>query len=275
MSEIFQCGDNAALVGYLYDECDATERVAITAHVALCAACAAELAALESTRIQLGSWAPPEAQLGFTIVRSAAEPKAEPVRLFPAVPKATALPSWKTGWFARPLPAWAQVAAAAVIFATGLSLGIARGTARETTQEATAAATPAPTDNVSPGQLAALERRLRDEIAQIRTASTRVEASQPALAEAHPSTANRDALKEVEEPLMARVRALIDESEQRQQRELALRTTQIVRDFDSQRRVDLTQIQRNFGQIEGLTGAEVREQRQMLNYLMRVSEQPR
>jgi hypothetical protein len=73
--------------------------------------------------------------------------------------------------------------------------------------------------------------------------------------------------------LLAQVRALIDESEQRQQRELALRTAQVVRDFDSQRRVDLAQIQRNFGQIEGLTGAEVREQRQMLNYLMRVSEQ--
>jgi hypothetical protein len=37
--------------------------------------------------------------------------------------------------------------------------------------------------------------------------------------------------------------------------------------------VDLAQIERNFGQIEGLTGAEVREQREMLNYLMRVSEQ--
>ena len=69
------------------------------------------------------------------------------------------------------------------------------------------------------------------------------------------------------------MRALIEESEQRQQRELALRTAQVVRDFDSQRRVDLAQIQRSFGQIEGLTGAEVREQRQMLDYLMRVSEQ--
>ena len=76
-----------------------------------------------------------------------------------------------------------------------------------------------------------------------------------------------------ESQLMARVRALIEESEQRQQRELALRTADIVRDFDSQRNVDLAQIQRNFGQIEGLTGAEVREQRQMLNYLIQVSQQ--
>ena len=74
--------------------------------------------------------------------------------------------------------------------------------------------------------------------------------------------------------MLARVTALLEESEQRQQRELALRTAQVVRDFDSQRQVDLAQIQRNLGQIEGLTGAEVREQREMLNYLMRVSEQP-
>ena len=76
-----------------------------------------------------------------------------------------------------------------------------------------------------------------------------------------------------ETQMLARVRALLEESEQRQQRELALRTAQVVRDFDSQRQVDLAQIQRNLGQIDGLTGAEVREQRQMLNYLMRVSEQ--
>ena len=74
---------------------------------------------------------------------------------------------------------------------------------------------------------------------------------------------------------MTRVRTLIEESEQRQQRELALRTAELVRDVDSQRRIDLAQIQRNFGQIEGLTGAEVREQREMLNYLIRASQQQR
>ena len=46
MSHTFQCGENTALVGYVYDECEASERAAIDAHVAICAACAAELAAL-------------------------------------------------------------------------------------------------------------------------------------------------------------------------------------------------------------------------------------
>jgi hypothetical protein len=93
-------------------------------------------------------------------------------------------------------------------------------------------------------------------------------ANQETVAPPSPSLGN-------EAQLMTRVRALIEESEQRQQRELALRTAELVRDFDSQRRVDLAQIQRNFGQIEGLTGAEVREQREMLNYLIRASQQQR
>ncbi len=251
MSETFQCGDNAALTGYLYHECDASERTVIAAHVTVCAACAAELAALESTRVQLAAWIPPEAELGF-IMRP--RPAAKP-----ADPR---LESGKRAvrWFAQPLPAWAQLAAAAVIFAAGLSLGIARGAVPAAAPvEATIAEAPqAPSEGVSSAELTALERRLRGEIATIRT------------------TASPDATTASLPPdtqLMTRVRALIEESEQRQQQELALRTAEIVRDFDSQRRVDLTQIQRNFGQIEGLTGAEVREQRQMLNYLMRVSQQ--
>jgi anti-sigma factor RsiW len=254
MSETFQCGDNGTLVGYLYDECDAGERDAVAAHIAVCAVCAAELAALGSAREQLAAWTPPEAKLGFVITQRQSDELsrlASETRLRPAP------------WFARPLPVWAQVAAAGLVFGVGLSLGIARGTSQVgTAASVMPSVTTTRTDSavVPAAELTALERRLKDEIAAIRTANR--DASQPAVAS--PSDAQ----------LMARVRALIEESEQRQQRELAIRTTQIVRDFDSQRRVDLAQIQRNFGQIEGLTNAEVREQREMLNYLMRVSQQP-
>jgi anti-sigma factor RsiW len=254
MSPIYQCGNHEGLVGYMYDECDPGERAAIDAHLVICAACAAELAALQSTRIQLASWSPPEADLGFAISR----PQASGPR-----------PQRAEAWFGRPLPVWAQAAAAIVIFAAGLSLGIARGTMRDVPSSvvATAPAGPAGAENVTASSLDALERRLRGEIAQLRPAAATAAAAAP------PSTVARGGPSDVEGQLLARVRALIDESEQRQQRELALRTAQLVRDFDSQRRVDLEQIQRNFGQIEGLAGAEVREQRQMLNYLMRVSQQ--
>ncbi|OFW37221.1 MAG: hypothetical protein A3F70_12655 [Acidobacteria bacterium RIFCSPLOWO2_12_FULL_67_14] len=260
MNDMFQCGDNTALVGYLYDECDGSERAVIAAHVAICAACAAELAALESTRIQLASWTPPETELGFIVTRPRAAAEAEP----PAPVRET----WRStfgAWSAQPLPAWAQVAAASVIFAVGVWLGIERGGAAGPAAPVAASAPAAAerAQGVSASDLSALERRLRDEIAGIRAASPA--APRPAVAPGAPAGADGQ--------LMARVRGLIEESEQRQRRELALRTAQIVRDFDSQRRVDLAEIQRGFGQIEGLTGAEVREQRQLLNYLMRVSQQ--
>jgi anti-sigma factor RsiW len=60
----FQCGEHTGLVSYVYDECDTLERAAIDGHVAICAACAAEVAALESTRTSLASWAPPAPELG-------------------------------------------------------------------------------------------------------------------------------------------------------------------------------------------------------------------
>jgi hypothetical protein len=254
MTETFQCGDNAALVGYLYDECEAHERTAITAHLTVCAACAAELAALSSTRIQLAAWSPPEAELGFLITQ---RQTAQPVE-FKREAK-----SQRVHWFARPLPAWAQVAAATIVFAVGMLLGIATRAGAPSQMRASAAAQPGSSAVAAPEALAALERRLRDEIATIRTATQDTVTT----AAASPSSSGSEA------QLMTRVRALIAESEQRQQRELALRTAELVRDFDSQRQVDLAQIQRNFGQIEGLTGAEVREQRELLNYLMRVSQQ--
>jgi len=254
MSQTFQCGENTALVGYIYDECEASERAAIDAHVAICAACAAELAALQSTRTSFASWTPPEASLGFQIVR-----QSDPI--FES--RTTALPKHQDSkprpWYGRPVPAWAQAVAATLIFAAGLSLGVMRGIMPTTTPGAFPAAVSASQGALSATDLQALERRLRAEIARIQPVSTGVAAAPAA------STS--------EEQLFARVRALIEESERRQQRELALRTAQVMRDVDSQRQVDLAQIQNSFGQIEGLTGAEVREQRQMLNYLIRASEQ--
>ena len=63
MSDIFQCGDNPALVGYIYGECEPAERRAIEQHLRVCPACAAEIDALGVTRTQLAAWRPPDAQL--------------------------------------------------------------------------------------------------------------------------------------------------------------------------------------------------------------------
>jgi len=265
MNQTFQCGENTALVSYLYDECEPAERLAIEAHVTVCAACTAELAALRSARLHLAAWTTPEAELSFQIVRPQASILGAGATHAPPPQQPGALGQEAGAWWNRAFPVWAQAAAAALIFAAGLALGVLGGSPGGGAPAASrAVATPAPAQvagptAVSSTELVDLERRLRAEMAQLRTATVTPGAVAPQ------GTS--------EAQLLARVRTLIEESEQRQQRELALRTAQVVRDFDSQRKVDLAQIQRNFGQIEGLTGAEARQQREMLNYLMRVSEQ--
>lgn len=111
------CGNHEVLIGYVYDECEPAEREPIAAHVALCASCAGEIQALRDTRAHLGAWTPPALPLGFQLTRTDSEAPAhvEGARVLrPAV------------WWRQPLPAWAQVAAAVVIFAAGMSVNTAR-----------------------------------------------------------------------------------------------------------------------------------------------------
>ncbi len=253
MSHKFECGDHADLVSYLYDECDPSERRAIEAHLGNCAACAAEVGALGATRLQLATWTPPQSDLGFRIVSEARSTVLRPKQ-----------------WWHQPLPAWAQAAAAIVIFGAGLTLGVMGGSDGSTAAppaavaQAPAAVAAGPVraqvlPAVSPDDLAALETRLRAEMSRLRTAPAPVaSAGSPA----------------VEAQLLARVRTLIDESEQRQRRELALRTAEVLRDVDAQRQSDFVRVQRAFGQFEGQAGAEFQRQRQDLNNLIRVSQRP-
>jgi hypothetical protein len=237
MTETLICGDHEALVSYLYDECAPHERRAISAHLAICRSCAEELMALGATREQLALWTPPDVQLGFRIVSD--PPRGSVLR--PA------------RWWRQPMPAWAQAAAAVVIFATGVTLGVVRGTDRGVEPSAPLQAA-AGAGSVTRSDLVALEQRLRSEMLQSHAVST------PA------STAP------AETRILQQVRTMIDESEQRQRGELAFRTAEMMRDLDAQRNDDLARIERTLGQMDGTTGAEVAQQRQMLNYLMKVSQ---
>jgi hypothetical protein len=76
-----------------------------------------------------------------------------------------------------------------------------------------------------------------------------------------------------DQALLRRVRALIDESERRQQRELALRVAEVARDAQVQRQADLVKIDRSLGLIQSRTGVEVMRTQQQLNSLaQRVSQ---
>jgi anti-sigma factor RsiW len=250
----FQCGDGAALVTYLYDESPTAEREQIDAHLATCEACRDELTSLRSTRTQLGTWVPPAADLGFRITSGHQTPPGAPLS-DAEVPGRVLRPA---RWWSRPLPAWAQAAAAAVIFASGLAVGGSRTpsatvssappiSAPPAAPAASAAAPAAVVETVSRQELKALESRLMTEMAHARSASS-------------PAFIGDD-------QVMQQIRELIAESEQRQDRANALRLAQVTAQIEQQRRVDLVQLERTVGDIQRMAGVAFQDQNRLIRYL--------
>lgn len=237
----FECADKERLVAYLYGEASAADRAAVAAHLETCAACAAELDALRDVRTSLACWGAPQVELGFRVVRHPVRPTA-------------------AGWWRalRPVAVAAAVmlvaAAAAAVAKIELRVGREGLVVR-------AGASPAPAPaSVREGvdrpwrtDLEALEARLRRELAT-RTPTAVADKSTPD-----------------EAALLRRVRAMVEASEARQQRELALRIAQVAAEMQTQRQADLTRLDQRLGQLAGLTGAEVAKQRELMNYLIRVS----
>lgn len=242
MSESYTCGDAGALVAYLYDECDPEIRESIDAHLATCVPCAREIEGLGRTRRLLGDWAPPIPELGFQVPAPVLEEKRP--------------------WWRAPLPAWAQAAAALLIFGAGLVMGVSRpSTGPASDAPAAQAAAPAPA--ASRSDLAQLEQRLRAEMTRLRAGATMGQAG--AVPVAAQASAGDDAI-------MRRVEALIAESEKGLRTEFTLRAVEQRRDLEALRRVDLASVSERFGQSLGQTNAEIRQQREAINFLL-VSQQ--
>jgi hypothetical protein len=249
----YQGNRDEALIAHLYDDGDRAERAAFEAHVAGCSVCRAEFAELATVRTQLAAWTPPEPARALT---------------YETPPTAA---RGATVW-ARlgESPAWAQVAAA--LLCVGIAAGVANREVRYDRSGLSVRtgwiASPAPDETarapVPPvvqtpadsgawrSDLTALEQRLR---AEFRTATAA--SSRPAVPTSAPGT----------EEVLRRVQALVEQSESRQQRELALRIGELLRDVQAQRTADLVRIDRTLGYIQNGTGAEVMRQRRMLNDL--------
>jgi hypothetical protein len=69
-----------------------------------------------------------------------------------------------------------------------------------------------------------------------------------------------------------RVRSILDESERRQERELALRVAEVLKDVNAQRQADLVKIDSSLGFIQRSTYGEQMKQREVVNYLLKVSQ---
>jgi anti-sigma factor RsiW len=254
------CIEKQSLVSYLYGECPEAEQQHIERHLETCVACAADVRELQDVRDQLVSWAPPEAELGFQIP--------SPTETSPSA-----------AWWR--VPVWAQALAAVLVLmmgATAANLQIQYGQDGFVVRTGWSAPNPSTSPAASAAapwrpELAALEQQLRREFSQssIQSVSSRPGQLQTVSA----GTGVAVNIPHADPEVIRRVKSLVDESEKKQQRELALRLAQLYREMDLQRRADLQRIEDSFGQIEGQTGAAIAQQREWLNHLVRASSQRR
>ena len=230
---------DAALVAYLYDDLDAAERVAFERHVNSCLTCRGELADFRGVRSTLAKWNPPEPRT------TNSEPR--------------------TSWWYH-VPVWAQVAAAMLVL--GVSASIANLNIRyDRTQglnittgwskPAPVAAQPAADAAPWRAELASLQNELRSEI--------RAQASTVG-ATAASSTTSGDA------EVLRRVRAMLDEHDKSEQKELALRLTQMQIDVNAQLDADRRRNNDNFRNVTQTYGNQILKQQQQINYLLPASQ---
>ena len=245
----FNCDDKQTLIAYLYDEVDTVTRDRVDTHLASCARCAAEVRSLGDVRLELSRWAPPDAELGFAVVRTTAG-KSE---------QETATVLRPAQWW-RTVPAWAQAAAAILVLAAGASIAniqvrsnadgfvVTTGWMAPQSQIGPAA-TPVADDQQWRTALASLERQLRSEIK-----STRESDAVPVAAQA------------VDQATVRRVQQMIAASEMRQKGELAVLLAQFAREMDMQRVADYQRIRSGIFAVD----EQMFRQQQMLNNLNNV-----
>jgi anti-sigma factor RsiW len=267
MSEVFRCEDKDTLVAYLYGEVDADVRREVERHLRTCAACTRETAGLQAVRDDLQLWMPPEPELGFGIVQKPAV--APPARVLTS-------PRWAA---LSALPAWAQVAAAAMLVAAAAAIanvqvrstsdGFVVTTGWMQSSEPVATAPPvAPDESQLRAEFVRLEERLRGELQeQVRS---EVGAQQLAIRNAlasTPSATGGDAV------VLRRVQSMIDASEERQRQEMALRFAQAERTWNVRWTNDRATLNRQLGTLQGRTMAVQAGQQEIMNSirLQRVS----
>lgn len=247
------------LVAYLYDDLSAADRAAFEAHAAECGACRAELQQLRGTRQHLAAWSPPEPGFETRLVRRAA----------PATPRRALVPAWAFAAAASLLVLAGAAALANLELRVGpdglvvrTGWGIPAGRAAGPEPEAVQADAGGRTAADLTSELLALEARLR-ELEAVRTAAVDTAASAAATEQAS-ATAATDALE-------ARLREMIAASERRQRTDVALQMTQIWKDLNAVRASDFVRVQESLDRVQGQTNYQLRQHRDSIQSLYRVS----
>jgi anti-sigma factor RsiW len=242
--------DKELLVGHLYGELKPAEQRALEQHLAACAECREELESFRATRACLTSWAPPQPDLGFQIVRS--QPAPAPRR-------------WRVS------PAWGLAAAAVLVMAAAAAIanveirntneGLLIRTGWHSTTADRGAQLAANAVTVSAADLERVAQRLNSVEAQLAARETAVV-----------GTETREG-RSSDAELRRLVRQWIHESELRQQGVLARQIVQVARDVENGRRTDFERIRQSMVQIQGRADETFFRQRAMEDQLLRVGLQ--
>jgi anti-sigma factor RsiW len=260
----FSCTDKDTLIAYVYGEGDDAQRAAVEAHLATCAACADEVGGFGRVRTTLSEWTPPDRIGSFRLVREEEVAAHAPARILrPA------------RWWQALVPDLAKVAAGILLFAGGAALAnlevrydsgglaIRTGwqkatpaaardaanlpTARTVIATPTPAAVPAqqPAGADAPWrtEMASLERQLREEFHRQMTNVRAAGAAAGPIGVSAPVSAD-------ERRVLASVRAMIDDSAERQQLWTSYRINQVMGEFQTQRRADLARVQQNLDRLD-------------------------
>ena len=205
-----------ALLDYLYEEGDSAQRLKIAQHLQECAECSVAVLEFQSVRGMLRDWKAPAADLGFRIVQDSHRARTPKFLSLDAFGRGDAGPS---GGSRGP-----------VVCRGHGGVAVERAVCRWRAHREHAAGGQA--RRCPDGRGAGRHGRSRDRLRQAR-GKTRANLASPN-ASAAASAADVDT-----EQLLQRVRAMIDQSEQRQQRELALRLSQVAGEVDAQHQADL------------------------------------
>ena len=244
-----------AIVAYLYDDITPFERAAFASHLGGCEVCRAELSDLRGVRTEMRDWAPP------TFERRPAVLSPQP---------AAGTRQARSGFWAE-MPVWMHTAAALLV------VGVAAGAANVSVHHDATGFTvrtgwmqpaPAAQSAVDSQPWRAELAKLETEIQFSRTAAA--QAVQTAAAVAPPRASASD------DELLRKVKALLTESEKRQENELALRVAQVAREHQADRLADMTKIQNYLGamsQTTTNTGFEVRRLQQNQDTLLHAVSQ--
>ena len=253
---------DGTIVEYLYGEIDGATRAAFETHLAGCGVCRDAVDALGGVRQAIAQWAPPEPMRALDDTRHRAAARCGPSRAVGVGPADA------TSRFGRrrPRPSCASASGPARPTFASATDRTGRRSGPDGSSRSRQQAPASPAESSSSGtapwraELTALEQQLRADMGR-------------ALAE--PVAAGRPRAEAGNDVLLRQIRLLISRSEQRQQRELALRIGDLLNEVQAQRRADLLKIDRSIGLVQNSTGMEVLRQREMLNSLaVRVSQRP-